>query len=77
MSGYMTTAGVIGLVQCGFPKPALIGVFGIGFIGFRVLEALNVDKSKNSFPPAGDVERSLLATSVVLGIIASTVMKFC
>ena len=77
ISGYITTSGIFGLVKCGFPKPALIGVFGFGFIGFKVLEALNTDKSQLPFPPKGDIEKTLLATSVVLGVIAGFAAKFC
>ena len=74
---YSLTAGLFGLFQCGFPKPALIGTLMLGFIGFKALEALTPDKDKTPFPMPGEVERTLLVVSVVVGVIAGLNIKFC
>ncbi len=76
-SGYMSTVGAIGLVKCGFPRPAVIAVLLIGYIGFQALRALNKDKSSDAFPPKGEIEQALLVCSVVIGSIAGLTMKFC
>ena len=72
---YSLTGTLFAIFQCGLPKPALIGTLGLGFIGFKVLEALTPDKDKNPFP--GEVERTLLVVSVVVGVIAGLNIKFC
>ena len=75
LSSYITTAGVLMLFRTGFPPPAFLGVFMFGFIGFRVLQTLNKDKSKICFPPQGDTERTLLVVGSLLGVVAGFAMK--
>ena len=58
-------------IHTGSPTAVVIGIFVIWFIGMRVVQALNEDKDDSWawLIPHGEIERALLITGSVVGVI--------